>query len=89
MMTIRELSGMMSAKFSDFLPPLSAFGSDLYYELYATSVTTSTDHYPSDADIISGCSLMVAVHILNQGDDRRFLPPRGGARRHNASRTWQ
>ena len=40
----RELPHVMGAKFLDFLTPspvLSAFGSDLYYEIHATSLTTS------------------------------------------------
>ena len=38
-----EIPDMMSAKISDFLTPspLSTFGSDLYYEIHATSLTTS------------------------------------------------
>ena len=53
---------MMSAKFSDFLTssPLSAFGSDLYYKIHATSLTLSA--FPCflplfNVDIISGTSL--------------------------------
>ena len=41
--TIRELPDIMSAKFSDFFTPspLSAFEIDLYYNIHATSLTTS------------------------------------------------
>ena len=58
---IRELPDMMSAKFSDYLTPLFAFGSDLHYKIHATSLTTSTFPGPlssSNADIISGSSRM-------------------------------
>ena len=39
----RELPDMMSTNFLDLLTPspLSAFGSDLYYKIHATSLTTS------------------------------------------------
>ena len=56
----RELPDMMFAKFPDILTPsLSAFGSDLYYKIHATSLTTSACPWPpppSDADITSGSS---------------------------------
>ena len=38
--TLKEPPNMISANFSDFLSPLSAFGSDLQYEVHATSLTT-------------------------------------------------
>ena len=57
----KEASDMMSANFSDFLPPphFSVFGTDLFYEIPATSLTTSA--FPwltplSDSDIIYGSS---------------------------------
>ena len=40
-------SNMMSANFSDFLtPPVSAFGSNLYYKIHAISPTTSAFPWP-------------------------------------------
>ena len=55
---------MTSAKFLGFLTPspLSAFGTDLYYKIYVTSLNTSTFHDlppPSDVDIISGSPLLL------------------------------
>ena len=52
---------MMSAKLSDFLTPspLSTFGTDLWFKIHATSLTTSAfpcPPSPSDVDIISGRS---------------------------------
>ena len=58
-----ELRDMTSAKFSDFsdpLPSLSAFGTDLYYKILATPFLRPLFHdptHPSDADIIPGSSL--------------------------------
>ena len=41
--SLRELPGMMSAKFSDILTPspLSTFGSDFCYRIHTTSLTAS------------------------------------------------
>ena len=53
----RELPDIMYAIFWPTLP-LSTFGSDLYYKIHGTTLTTSTFPCPSppDADIISGSS---------------------------------
>ena len=55
---------MTSDKYSDLLTPLYEFGSDLYYKIHATFLTTSAFHDPpppSDANIISVCYLMPSV----------------------------
>ena len=58
---VRGLPDMISTIFSDFSTPspLSALGTDLYYKIHATSLTTSAfslplPPHPFDTDIIFG-----------------------------------
>ena len=60
---LRELPDRMIRKmfgFFDPLPTLSAFGSDLYYKIHATSAFPLHPP-PSNADIISGSSLILQL----------------------------
>ena len=70
----------MSAKFSDFLTLSLAFGTDLYFKIHTTSLTTSAlpcPLPPSEADIISGhsqmkiASLEVVRNLVADLDDVR------------------